>query len=173
MVLMFFGHGGSAADTKPDELYTLLNSHFDKKLRALDSRATGAFRGLNEAKRSYAEACEKFAAIEAEPDMEDMYVSSPRAIKEQKNSYVAVLIRILGEWDSGLAEGSNLHERWSIVLSRAEHFIEDTLRANSKFKHVLYSYSRHLDNFKRSFSSIERQKDLLKSALDRVGNELL
>jgi len=170
---MFFGRGDNKTeDVKITALYGLLNSLFDAKLKNSGSRASRYVKELNDARHSYEKACKGFAAITADPHVENPYIDFTSTLKDQKNSYTITLIRILGDWNLAVPEGPNLYERYSKVLSRTEYFIEETLKANNKFKYVLYTYGNYFGDFKRSFALIERQRDLLKGELASVQDEL-
>ena len=170
---MFFGRGDSKTEeVKTAALYDLLNSSFDAKLGNAGSRASRYVKELDDARHSYEKACQNFAAITADPHVENPYIDFTSTLKDQKNSYTITLIRILGDWNLAVPEGPNLYERYSKVLSRTEYFIEETLKANNKFKYVLYTYGNHFGDFKKSFALIEKQRDLLKGELANVQDEL-
>ena len=170
---MFFGRSdGKIDDVKTAALYDLLNSSFDAKLGNTGSRASRYVKELDGARHSYEKACQNFAAITADPHVENPYIDFTSTLKDQKNSYTITLIRILGDWNLAVPEGPNLYERYSKVLSRTEYFIEETLKANNKFKYVLYTYGNHFGDFKKSFALIEKQRDLLKGELANVQDEL-
>ena len=170
---MFFGRGDDKTeDVKVEALYGLLNSSFDKKLKNTAANAGRCIQELNSARNSYERACKNFAAVTADPHVENPYIDFTSTLKDQKHSYTITLTRILGDWSLAIPEGPNIHDRYSKVLSGTEHFIEETLKANNKFKYVLYTYGNHFGDFKKSFAIIERQRDLLKSELAGVQDEL-
>ena len=170
---MFFGRGDDKTeDVREEALYGLLNSSLDAKLKNTGSRASRYVKELNDARKAYEKACKNFAAVTADPHVENPYIDFTSTLKDQKNSYTITLIRILGDWNPAIPEGQNIYERYSKVLSGTEYFIEETLKANNKFKYVLYTYGNHFGDFKKSFSIIERQRDLLKSELAGVQDEL-
>jgi chaperonin cofactor prefoldin len=170
---MFFGKGGGdARKVREEDLYALLNSSFDGKLKQFGSAANSCTRELNLAKGHYERACKEFAALQEEPEIENPYVNYASSLKDQKNSYAATLMRILHSWDSEPGEGPNLYEQYSAMLARTNDFIKETLQSNSKFKYVLYTYGRHFNNFKRSFALLERSRDALARELDNAGGLL-
>lgn len=170
---MFFGRGDDKTeDVKVEALYGLLNSSFDKKLKNAAANAGRCIQELNSARNSYERACKNFAAVTADPHVENPYIDFTSTLKDQKHSYTITLMRILGDWNLAIPEGPNIHDRYSKVLSGTEYFIEETLKANNKFKYVLYTYGNHFGDFKKSFAIIERQRDLLKSELAGVQDEL-
>jgi uncharacterized coiled-coil protein SlyX len=170
---MFFGRGDDKTEeVKEEALYSLLNSSLDAKLKNAGSRASRYVKELNDARKAYEKACKNFAAVTADPHVENPYIDFTSTLKDQKNSYTITLIRILGDWNPAIPEGQNIYERYSKVLSGTEYFIEETLKANNKFKYVLYTYGNYFGDFKKSFALIERQRDLLKSELESVQNEL-
>ncbi|MCL4411525.1 hypothetical protein M1329_01135 [Candidatus Marsarchaeota archaeon] len=170
--MVFRREGGNAANVGQDELYDLLDSAFDMKLGSLDSRAGACLRELGSAKETYSRACDAFSDLEAEPDIENPYVNNASALKEQKKAYSTALKRILNGWSSDIGSGPNLYERYNAVLLKTERFIEETLMANSKFKQALYSYADYTSDLKKAFASIEKQKELLRGTLGRMGREL-
>ncbi len=170
---MFFGRGDDKTEeVKEEALYGLLNSALDAKLKNSGSRASRYVKELNDARKAYEKACKNFAAVTADPHVENPYIDFTSTLKDQKNSYTITLIRILGDWDPAIPEGQNIYERYSKVLSGTEYFIEETLKANNKFKYVLYTYGNYFGDFKKSFALIERQRDLLKSELENAQNEI-
>ncbi len=171
---MFFRKsGGDAAEVRQDELDALLNSAFDKKLKAIESRADACIGELARGREAYALACEAFENLEAEPDIENPYITNLSSLKEQKRAYSTALNRILRAWSMEVGSGPNMYEGYNATLLKAERFIEETLLVNSKFKQALYSYAEHMSGLKRAFSMIERQRDLLRGMLGRVNRELL
>ncbi len=151
----------------------MLNSSFDAKLKNLNSRAASCLKELNHAKEAYGRACREFGMLDAEPEVDNPYVDFTGFLKDQKHYYTVTLTRIVNEWDASMPAGPNLYERYSIVLSRTDRFIQESLESNNKFKYVLYTHGRYFDNFKRSFSAIERQRNTLKNELESMSKELL
>lgn len=170
---MFFGRGDDKIEeVKAETLYGLLNSLFDAKLKNVGSRSSRYVKELNDARHAYEKACKNFTAVNADPHVENPYIDFTSTLKDQKNSYTITLMRILGDWGLEVPEGPNLYERYSKVLSGTEYFIEETLKANNKFKYVLYTYGNYFGDFKKSFALIERQRDLLKEELMSAQDEL-
>ena len=170
---MFFGRGDDKTENvKVEALYSLLNLSFDAKLKNAGSRATRYAKDLRDARESYEKACKNFAAVTADPHVENPYIDFTSTLKDQKNSYTITLMRILGDWSLTPPDSQNIHEKYSKVLSGTEYFIKETLKANNKFKYVLYTYGNYFGDFKKSFALIEKQRDLLKSELAGVQDEL-
>jgi uncharacterized coiled-coil DUF342 family protein len=153
-------------------LDSLLNSSFDKKLAGLDSKASRTAKELSSAKFRFSGACQKFEEVAAEPQLEYFFIDNVNFIKGQKLAYSKALRRIIAEWDVSDSSASTIHGRYSAILSNAERFIGEVLRANTNFKKVLQAYPGHLDLFKGSFSLIERLTESLRNELNRAAPAL-
>lgn len=168
---MFFG-GGKAEEIELTALGALLNSAFDRKLSNFDSKASNMVKELSNAKLQFAGACREFEELEAEPEKANMYIDNISFLKTQKNFYSRALKRIIDDWNITVNDAPNVHSKYATILSNTEEFRNEILKANNNFKQVLYSYSNHLDLFKRYFSLVERHMDSLKSGLNKVDKEL-
>ena len=169
---MLFGKGDKAEEVESGELDALLNSLFNRKIGSFGSKASGITKDLERARLQFGDACRKFDQLNAEPEVENIYIDTSAFVKSQKGFYSTALRRVIEDWEIFGAESSNAYNKYMMVLSNAERFINETLRTNSNFKKVLLSYPDHLDNFKKSFSLIERYRDNLKNELSRVENRI-
>ncbi len=154
-----------------DQLAGRLNSLFDKKISGFSSKAENLTRDLVTAKVRFGDACKKFNTLDVEPEKENIYVDNTSVLKEQKNSYSRAVIRITSEWETEIPDAPNIYYKYDTVLFGTEKFMNEVFRANATFKRVLYSYSNYLDDFKRSFSRLEKTRDALKYELHKVERE--
>ncbi len=129
-------------------------------------------RELESARSRFADACGRFEAVSAEPQLEYFFIDNVNFIKGQKLAYSKALRRIIAEWGASDAASPTIHGRYSAVLSNAESFVNEVLRANTNFKKVLQAYPDHLDLFKGSFTLIERLTESLRGELNRAAPAL-
>lgn len=166
---MFFGKS-EAEKVNSDSLEELLNSLFTKKLGSFEPKAANLVKELNTAKLQFGEVCRRFGELDVEPYTEDLYSANINSIKTQKSLYSKALEHIA----DGLVlehSASNPYTKYNMILSNLEENINEMLKSNSKFKLVVYCYSNHLGAFKKSFSYIERLRDLLKGEIERRSKE--
>jgi predicted nucleic acid-binding Zn-ribbon protein len=159
--------GAKTDEKRLDELEGFLNSVFDERLRGFEVKARNITNSLVSEKSYFERACAEFAALEAEPEIENRYFEKANVIRDQKESYARALKHIIGSWEPAPESHANVYERYEAVLSAGDAFIQEMLRANASFNKVLHSYSNHLGNFKRSFSSVERETRSLRGELER------
>jgi chromosome segregation ATPase len=169
---MLFGKGGKD-EASPDQLEGLLNSSFDRKLANLEARAPNIVKELQQSKQHFSDACREFEKLQIEPEKANMWINDVSVIKSQKNFYSTALNRIIADWNLSVLDAPNVYSKYSSILSNTEEFVNEVLKANKSFNKVLFSYSRYLDSFKRSFSLIERQTDNLRTELNRNEAEIL
>lgn len=150
---MFF-KGSEPEDVAVEGLTPMLNSLFDKKLGNFHSRAEALDLELKEALKGFVEACDELASLDAEPDMEDLYISNYSSIKLSKSHYANALKNTINS-ASLEAKGKNAYEKYSFLLSNLNNLIGSVQKVNASFKTVMYSYSNYLRKFKKSFSSME------------------
>lgn len=154
-----------------NQLEGTLNLVFDKKIGNFGSRAEGIKRELSNAKSQFTDASKKFDQLDVEPDRENFYINDSSVLREQKGSYSKAMSRIAGEWELEISNAPNVYYKYDTVLFGTERFREEVLKANSKFKKVMYSYSNYLEGFKKSFSRMEKSMESLKSEINRVERE--
>jgi chromosome segregation ATPase len=170
---MFFGKKEDGPQqVNLESLDALLDESFDKKIIGVSAKAEAVLGGLDNARVQFKSACEKFAQLEQNPEVENFYINNINFLKDQKSSYTNALRHMIHKWEADLTKEGNTYVKYYSILSATDDFINGTLRANNNFKNVLYSYSKHLELFKKSFSLIERQRDALKRELARASKEL-
>jgi chromosome segregation ATPase len=169
---MIFGKGDKPEKIDSRELSNLLDSLLDRKLRNLDSKASGIAKELPRARLQFSNACKRFEELDVEPEKRNIYIDNIAFVKGQKNFYSKALKHIIDDWDISIPNASNTHEKYSAMLMNIEKFIAEILKANTSFKNVLYSYANHLDEFKGSFSHIERLRNSLKNELSKTETEI-
>ena len=169
---MFFGGKPKPEAIGLSALDQFLNSLFDKKLAGMDSKASRAAKELASAKSRFGEACQKFEEVAAEPQLEYFFIDNVNFIKGQKLAYSKALRRIMADWDTSESSASTIHGKYSAILSNAERFVGEVLKANTNFKKVLQAYPGHLDRFKGSFSLIERLTESLRNELGKAAPAL-
>jgi len=152
---MLFFKGGEPEDVRLEDLTPMLNALFDKKLGRFRSRAEALNLELREALREFDEACMELASLNAEPEMEDLYMSNYSSIKLGKSYYAKALKNAINSVPLE-AKGDNEYESYSSLLRSLNDAIESVQKVNASFKTVVYSYSNYLRKFKKSFSSMER-----------------
>jgi DNA repair exonuclease SbcCD ATPase subunit len=167
---MLFGRGNRKIEVREEELEGYLDSLFDGKLNGLESRASNIVKELLRARLQFANSSKSFGELKAEPELEYFFIDNINFIKGQKLSYTKTLNRLIEEWDVGQenkAGTANRYFKYSDILSNADAFIQSVLKTNNNFKKVLQSYPGHLDQFKNSFSMIERHAESLRGELSR------
>jgi chromosome segregation ATPase len=169
---MFFGGKPKPEAVSLSALDSLLNSSFDSKLAWLEARASRTAKELLSARSRFSEACRRFEEVTAEPQLEYFFIDNVNFIKGQKLAYSKALRRIIVEWDASDGEAPTIHGRYNAMLSNAETFVNEVLRANTNFKKVLQAYPDHLDLFKGSFSLIEKLTESLRGELNRAAPAL-
>lgn len=167
---MLFGRGGDER-VSMDQLDGVLDASFNRKLGALENRASSITRDMERARSRFEGACSDFEKLNAEPEKRNMYINDMGVIKSQKQFYSNALKRITDTWEVS-AQSPNIYAKYNAILGNAQEFINETLKANKSFNSVLFSYSNHLDNLKRTFSTIERHAESLRNELNRVHEEL-
>jgi chromosome segregation ATPase len=169
-VIMLFGKGGrKAEEVKAEELEGYLDSLFDAKLGSLESRASNIVKELSRARLQFANSSKSFGELNAEPELEYFFIDNINFIKGQKLSYTKTLNRLIEEWTVERDDKSvtNRYAKYAQILSDADSFIKEVLKANNNFKKVLQSYPDHLDKFKSSFSLVERYTESLKNEISK------
>ncbi len=169
---MQFGMGNKPQEVDPAELEPLLNSLLDKKISNFGAKASNIVKEMSKAKNQFSEACSRFEELNSEPNKLNIYIDNINFIKSQKNFYSKSLRHIIDNWDVSDVDAPNMHIKYSSILSNTERFVAEILKSNNGFKKMLYSYSDHLDSFKRSFSYIERLRDSLVNELNKIWKEL-
>lgn len=154
-----------------DSLDGLLNALFEKKLGQLGTRAFSITSELHRSKESFIDACSRLEALDVAPYTEDLYNVNVNSIKTQKATYAKALKKVTAELSLDSGRGSNSYERYRNVLASVEKTAEEVMKTNAAFKHVMYCYSNHLGLFKKSFSTMERQRDDLRRELDNKFKE--
>ncbi len=163
---MFFGRG-SPQSISLDRLGSLINASFEKKLGSFGEHAARITESMLQSKNQFLDACDRFETLDVEPYTEDIYSPNIHLIKTQKTIYAKALKRVaegISQEGSGVL---NTYERYLAILSNAEGALQEILRMNASYKQVVYCYSNHLREFKKSFSDLERHVQLLKRELDR------
>ncbi|MHB1830692.1 MAG: hypothetical protein ACYCO0_04845 [Candidatus Micrarchaeaceae archaeon] len=163
---MFFGRGAPQS-INLDGLGSLINSSFEKKLGSFGERSGRITDSMLQAKSQFIDACDKFETLDAEPYTEDIYSPNIHLIKTQKVIYAKALKRIAEGISQEGGNARNTYERYLAILSNAEAALQGILKMNASYKQMVYCYSNHLRDFKKSFSELERHVQLLKSELDR------
>ncbi|MDE1768103.1 MAG: hypothetical protein KGH64_04225 [Candidatus Micrarchaeota archaeon] len=162
-----FLFGSKGADKIPSaELMQLLNSIFNKRFAQLESRAAGITLQLTKEKERFAMSCDNFERLNAEPYTEDLWNPNINAINSQKAAYSTKLRNLVSEMDLSTQDALDVYSRYRDILLAVDDATEKILKANADFKIVLYCYSNHLREFKKSFSSIEQLRDTLKKELE-------
>lgn len=151
---MFFGRGADAKECNISDLIPCLNEQFSRKVSRIDSRCTRIISGINSSKDALLSACDDFAQLSEEPDIEFRRITSTTYVKDLKTAYVTALKRTLQSSSGGTQHPTQYH-LYEAELAAADALINEVLRTNKKFKLVLDGYAKHLDKFKRAFSSIE------------------
>ncbi len=167
---MFFGKD-KPEEIRPDALYQLLNSLFEKKLGAFPGRADGIARQMLKSGAGFSEACDKLEKLDAEPYVENIYFKTVGSIKSQKYPYVKALRQIISENGFDAGEAPNSYERYTELLSRAEKMTGEVLKTNAEFKLVLYCYGNYMGTFRKSFSDIERCRENLRREIGSRSKE--
>ncbi len=169
---MPFGIGDKHEDVRTSELGAILNSLFDKKLGRLEARASGIVKELQRSKAQFSESCRNFEELKVEPEKWNIYIDNVSFIKSQKGFYSNALRHVIEAWNIGVGDAPNIHNKYALALANTEEFINGILKTNEGYKKFLYSYSSHLDPFRKFFLAIERQRDSLRNELDKTGQEL-
>ncbi|MGD0728779.1 MAG: hypothetical protein ABR981_01760 [Candidatus Micrarchaeaceae archaeon] len=168
---MIFGKPSKPEEIQYSEMEKFLDSSFDKKISNLDSRGLVITKDLIRAKAGFEDACKTFEKLNAEPEKENFYIDNTSSIKSQKGFYSNAVSHAVENWDLSINDSLNFYNRYNAVLSETEKFIAELSKINSSFKKVLFSYSSHLELFKKSFSLIERHRDSLRNELNRRASE--
>jgi DNA repair exonuclease SbcCD ATPase subunit len=168
---MFFGGKGRAESVKPDELYPLLNSLFDKKLGPFKTRTASILNELQEAKTQFSSACKEFEGLDEEPYTEDLYAFNVNFIKGQKNLYARAQKRLIDDLELESESAQNAYDGCASIVSNVESVTKEMLKTNANFRQVVQCYPNRLREFKKSFSAIERLTKSLRGELDKSEGE--
>jgi chromosome segregation ATPase len=167
---MFFGKS-KPEEVKPDALYGLLNSLFEKKLGIFSTKAQKITEELQKNCGSLTKACDDFEKLDAEPHVENIYFTNVSSIKSQKHPYLMTLERIISGTSFEAAKAQNSYERYKLILSNVQSMTNEILKTNANFKLVLYSYASHMGIFKQSFSGIEKSTEALRREIEGRSSE--
>ncbi|MGI0141740.1 MAG: hypothetical protein ACREBF_03780 [Candidatus Micrarchaeales archaeon] len=163
---MLFGRGGKAEEVGVDALAELLNSIFNKKMSSLESKGASITKELQSAKGQFIEFCARLGKLEVEPYTEGLWSFNINSIKTQKVGYAHQLQHIAEELNLDV-DIQNVYARYKQLLANVEEMDNRVLTTNAKYKEIMYCYSYHLADLKRSFTTIEKLMQTLKGELDR------
>ncbi|MDE1768321.1 MAG: hypothetical protein KGH69_04870 [Candidatus Micrarchaeota archaeon] len=167
---MFFGKKETESIALED-LEELLESLFERKLGSLGSRAAAIASELAGSKSGFSDECDMLERLEAEPYVEELWSPNIGSIKGQKAIYARTLRQINDRLSLEADEALNTYDRYRAMLQDIGQAKESMLKANADFKLILYCYSKHLNGFKRRFSSMERLESSLRKELDSRSRE--
>ncbi len=168
---MFFGKKDKVIEVKFDSLMQFLDSIFTSKLSDFNPKAKAI---SNELKRSLDEfhvACKEFEELKAEPELENIYFDNANFVKSQKDFYTKAIFKLIGNFAVSATEPDISYDGYVQLLSEFELFIQEILQTNAHFRKVIHSYSDHLNSLQKSFSNIEKYRDMLKSELKKKEHE--
>ncbi|MGC8710065.1 MAG: hypothetical protein ACP5RF_00405 [Candidatus Micrarchaeia archaeon] len=151
---MLFFRGAEPENVSFEGLMPMLDLLFEKSLGNFPSKAESLKSGLKGSVSEFVEACDELEKLEAEPDMEDMYITNYSSIVRSKVHYTNALKNVINSLQLE-AKGENTYEKYRLLLDNLNNTIDSIQKVNASFKTVMYSYSNYLRKFKKSFSSIE------------------
>lgn len=170
---MLFGRAGvKSEDIALDAVRQLVESLFDKKMEGLYQKAARAIAQINDSKKYFIDACDRFDRSSADLDLEGMsYFASASHIRSQKPVYVSTLKRMLDEdsADMDRRSGYYFYER---KLTEAQEMINRILKTNGSFKNVVYAYANELGNVKQGYGQMESSVNSLKSVMESGSSDL-
>ncbi len=169
---MFFGKSKEAESIPESGMIASLNQSFDSKLSGLDEKASRTLEDIAKARNAFEQACERFGALEKEPDTDFIRATSTTYVKEQRGAYLNLMKRILAAHPARKHEG-NVYESYHSTMLDIETLLSEVLRANATFKMVLDAYPNDLGPFKKAFGSIEMHWRILKSEIEARGSDLM
>lgn len=167
--MALFG-GGKKEEIPVKGLGTALNSCFDKKIAGFAGKAAKIAKEIENAKRDFSMACDKFDKLDIELNLEYGFWRNENFIKSQKSSYVQALKLVIAPQKPAGAQ--NERERYGMELESIQTVIGEVLKTNGKFKPVVMAYPNYLSGFQNSFSRMERLAGDLKAELERTDPEL-
>ena len=149
------------------ELDGLANSIFEERLGNLGPRAQSEIEGLRSAATGFAEACDRFNGIDAEPYVQDLWMPNINALKSQKGNYAKALKHAIEKLDLSQKDTANTYDKYNGVLSEIDRVTNELLAVNANFKTVMYCFSKHLSGLKHAFSMIERHRESLRTEITK------
>jgi DNA repair exonuclease SbcCD ATPase subunit len=169
--MMLFGGRGRPENVKLQELGSLLDPLFKKKLGQFVPLTVSTIGDLERAKRQFIVACDEFEKSDPEPYTEDLYTVNINFIKAQKNLYAQTLRRLASSLVVKPEGAVNIYESYMLIASNLESVMNGMLKANATFKQVVHCYSNSLGNFKKAFSNIERLTATIRNELEKESGE--
>ena len=167
---MLFGRKEDVEEVAADALLGVVTKLFDAKVSSLDSKAARIATEIDESIAAFRNACERFGKLEKDPDFEYMKPTNEAQVRNNKGIYVYSLLRAM-EPAQKEHKGTRYH-KYMAVLDSAKGMIGEVLRINGMFRQVLEAYSNDLDDFKRSFSKLEKNVKRLEAELAARGSDL-
>ena len=167
---MLFGRREDVEEVAADALLGAVTKLFDAKVSSLDSKASRIASEIEESIAAFRNACERFGKLEKDPDFEYMKPTNEAQVRNNKGIYVYSLLRAM-EPARGEHKGTRYH-KYRAVLDSTKGIIDEVLKINGMFRQVLEAYSNDLDDFKRSFSRLEKNVKRLEAELSARGSDL-
>ena len=167
---MLFGRKEDVEEVPASALLGTVVKLFDAKVSSLDSKASRIASDIDESIVAFRGACERFGKLEKDPDFEYMKPTNEAQVRNNKGIYVYSLLRAMEH--SHLEHKGTRYHKHMAVLDSTKGTIDEVLRINGMFRQVLEAYSNDLDDFKRSFSRLERNVKRLETELSARGSDL-
>ena len=167
---MLFGRKEEIEEASASELLEVVTKLFDAKVSSLDLKASRIASEIEESITAFKNACERFGKLGKDPDFEYMKPTNEAQVRNNKGIYVYSLLRTM-EPTQREHKGTRYH-KYRAVLDSTKGMIDEVLRINGMFRQVLEAYSNDLDDFKRSFSKLEKNVKRLEAELAARGSDL-
>lgn len=150
-----------------DSLKGFINAAFDAKLESFARNAEASSVRIRQGEDAFISACERFKALDAEPDFEGMLPANAAYIKSRKEAYADALKQHVLSSRRDHQRHTRYHS-YLDVLAEAEEAIASINSTNSIFKQVFLAYAQHLGELKKAFTELERRAKQLKSDIESV-----
>ena len=167
---MLFGRKEDVEEVEAEALLGAVAKLFDAKVSGLDLKASRIATEIDESIAAFRNACERFGKLEKEPDFEYMKPTNEAQVRNNKSIYVYSLLRAIEP--APMEHKGTRYHRHRAVLDSAKGRIDEVLKINGMFRQVLEAYSNDLDDFKRSFSRLEKNVKRLEAELSARGSDL-
>ncbi len=162
---MFFGMH-KPEEMNPEELFSMLDALFEKKLGSLGSLSNSIIKDLKHIKMEFGDQSLKLEKDDAEPYVGNIYLPNITGIKSQKNAYAKALKHAMDKMELDVQNCTNSYDRCKTILSNVDVTTNEILKLNASFKLAMFCYPRYITSFGRFFSTIEKLREALMRAID-------
>lgn len=167
-VTLFFGKKPAEPEkVSIHELEALALSSFEHKSGNLEARAEAEILGMRNSVSEFLDACASLDVLDAEPYVQDLYFPNIASLKSQKSSYAKALRHTMDKIDLTPGRAQTTYDRYNELLSKVDDVTNEVLGVNATFKTIMYCYANHLARIKRSFSTLERHREALRTEISR------